>query len=95
MLVAAVIARAGLRDSSHHVIERSRTTAEVDPEQAQLAYEAFVLTLLGEQDEAIRLLQRYVAANPEHSFRVGGDISWWWRDLQKHAGFQALVRAHT
>ncbi|HMG18056.1 MAG TPA: hypothetical protein VK573_04980, partial [Gemmatimonadales bacterium] len=93
MMVAAVIARAGFRDSAHHVIERSRATPEIDPEQSQLAYEAFVRTLLGEHDEAIRLLQRYVAANPEHSFRVGGDISWWWRDLEKHPGFQALVRA--
>ncbi len=93
MLVAAVIARAGLRDSAHHVIERSRSTVEIDSEQAQLAYEAFVRTILGEHDEAIRLLQRYVAANPEHSFRVGGDISWWWRDLEKRPGFQALVGA--
>jgi len=92
MLVAAVIARAGLTDSAHQVIARSRATPEIDPEHSQLAYEAFVRTLLGEQDEAIRLLQRYVAANPEHSFRVGGDISWWWWDLQKHPGFQALAR---
>jgi eukaryotic-like serine/threonine-protein kinase len=95
MMVAATIARAGLKDSAHHVIERSRGTPEVDPEHDLVAMEAFVRILLGEQDEAIRLLQRYVAANPEHSFRAGGDISWWWRDLQKHPGFQALVRAHT
>jgi len=92
MLVAAVIARAGLRDSAHAVIARSRGTAELDPEHDLVAMEAFVRTLLGEQDEAIHLLQRYVAANPEHSFRVGGDIFWWWWDLQKHPGFQALVR---
>lgn len=92
MLVAAVIARAGLRDSAHAVSARSRGTPELDPEHDLVAMEAFVRTLLGEQDEAIHLLQRYVAANPEHSFRVGGDISWWWWDLQKHPGFQALVR---
>lgn len=95
MIVAAIIARAGLRDSSHHVIEHSRGTTELDPEQDLLAMEAFVRIQLGEQDEAIRLLQRYVAINPDHSFRVGGDIFWWWWDLQKHPGFQALVRAHT
>src|SRR6266513_2160027 len=95
MVVAATIARAGLTDSAHHVIERSRGTPELDPEQDLVAMEAFVRTLLGEQDEAIRLLQRYVAANPEHSFRVGGDISWWWWDLQKHPGFQALARPHS
>ena len=95
MLVAAVIARAGLRDSAHQVITRSRGTPEVDPEHDLVALEAFVRTLLGEQDEAIRLLQRYVAANPEHSFRIGGDIFWWWWDLQKHPGFQALVQPHS
>jgi len=92
MLVAATIARAGLKDSAHQVIERSRGTPELDPDHDLVAMEAFVRTLLGEQDEAIRLLQRYVAANPEHSFRVGGDIFWWWWDLQKHPGFQALAR---
>ena len=92
MLVAATIARAGLKDSAHQVIERSRGTPELDPDLDLVAMEAFVRTLLGEQDEAIRLLQRYVAANPEHSFRVGGDIFWWWWDLQKHPGFQALAR---
>ena len=95
MMVAAVIARAGLRDSAHLVIERSRGTPELDPEHDLVAMEAFVRTLLGEQDEAIRLLQRYVAANPEHSFRIGGDVFWWWWDLQKHPGFQALARPHS
>ena len=95
MMVAATLARAGLKDSAHAVIERSRGTPELDPEHDLVAMEAFVRTLLGEQDEAIRLLQRYVAANPEHSFRVGGDIFWWWWDLQKHPGFQALARPHS
>ncbi|HEV2671698.1 MAG TPA: protein kinase [Gemmatimonadales bacterium] len=95
MIVAATIARAGLQDSAHRVIERSRGTPELDPEHDLVAMEAFVRTLLGEQDEAIRLLQRYVAANPEHSFRVGGDVFWWWWDLQKHPGFQALARPHS
>jgi len=95
MMVAATIARAGLKDSAHAVIERSRGTPELDPEHDLVALEAFVRTLLGEQDEAIRLLQRYVAANPEHSFRVGGDVFWWWFDLQKHPGFQALAKPHS
>jgi hypothetical protein len=92
MLVAAAIARAGLQDSARAVIARSRGTPEIDPEHDLLALEAFVQTLLGEPDEAIRLLQRYVAANPEHSFRVGGDVFWWWWDLQRRPGFQALAR---
>ena len=95
MMVAATIARAGLKDSAHAVIERSRGTPELDPEHDLVALEAFVRTLLGEQDEAIRLLQRYVAANPEHSFQVGGDVFWWWWDLRERPGFQALARPHS
>jgi serine/threonine-protein kinase len=92
MLVAAIAARAGLKDSARQVISRSRGTPELDPEHDLVALEAFVQTQLGDHQEAIRLLQRYVAANPEHSFRVGGDIFWWWWDLQKEPGFQELAR---
>src|SRR5256885_11327483 len=69
MVVAATIARAGLTDSAHHVIERSRGTPELDPEHDLVAMEAFVRTLLGDQDEAIRFLHPYVPSNPDHPFR--------------------------
>ncbi len=90
-----VIARAGLRDSARHVLERTRaaTTRAADPSQELLAIEAYQRTLLGERDEAIALLKRYSAANPGH-FERGQDISWWWRDLRDDPRFKALVGAH-
>lgn len=90
-----VIARAGLKDSARHVLERARaaTTPAIDPGQELLAVEAMQRTLLGDRDEAIALLKRYSAANPGH-FETGKDISWWWRDLKDDPRFKALLGAH-
>jgi serine/threonine-protein kinase len=87
-----VLARAGLKDSARHVLERARAavTPAADPGQELLAIEAYQRTLLGDRDEAIALLKRYSAANPGH-FERGKDISWWWRDLRDDPRFKALV----
>jgi serine/threonine-protein kinase len=89
-----VIARAGLKDSARHVLDRTRaaTTRAADPGQELLAIEAYQRTLLGDRDEAIALLTRYSAANPGH-FERGKDISWWWRELRDDPRFKALVGA--
>jgi len=88
-----VIARAGLKDSARHVLDRARaaTTPAADPGQELLALEAYQRTLLGDRDTAITLLQRYSAANPGHV--QGKDVSWWWRDLRDDPRFKALVGA--
>jgi len=93
MLVGAVLARAGLKDSARHVLIAARAGREDDPQQELPLLEAFGRTLLDEPGEAIELLKRYVAANPAHSFQRGGDVSWWWRDLRKDPRFTQLERA--
>lgn len=64
MLVAAVLARAGLRDSAEAVIERSRGRAYHDPELLPL--EAGVRMPLGQSDVALALLTEYVQGKPAH-----------------------------
>src|SRR5436190_1790900 len=93
MFVGAALARAGLKDSASHVLVAAGGGRDVDPEQELLSLEAFGRTLLGEPDQAIDLLKRYVAANPTHSFQRGGDIFWWWRELRKDPRFAQLERA--
>jgi TolB-like protein len=92
MFVGAALARAGLKDSANHVLVAARGGRDVDPEQELLSLEAFARTLLGESDQAIDLLKRYVAANPTHSFQRGGDIFWWWRELRRDPRFAQLER---
>ncbi|HYT82406.1 MAG TPA: hypothetical protein VEK86_03080, partial [Gemmatimonadales bacterium] len=91
MIVGAILARARLADSARHVLVAARGDERVDPQQELLFLEAFGRTLLGERAEAIELLKRYVAANPGHMFKKGGDISWWWRDLRSDPRFVPLL----
>ncbi|MFL5614508.1 MAG: protein kinase domain-containing protein [Gemmatimonadaceae bacterium] len=91
MYVACVIARAGLRDSSRHVIERARAGPDIDPRGELMALEALARTFLGERSEAISSLERYLTAHPEHRRGFAKANSWWWHDLQQEPRIKELV----
>ena len=78
-------------DSARSVLERAQADRTVDPGQELPGYRAVMLAQIGDLDEAVTLLTSYVAANPDHSFRVGGNVHWWWRDLRNKRGFEALL----
>ncbi len=88
MDVAAVLARANLADSARAVIRHARETApQADPRLDQR--EANARLQLGEPDEALRLLARFLEARPDERPKVAKD--WWWRPLRDHPQFRALV----
>jgi eukaryotic-like serine/threonine-protein kinase len=89
--VAAVLARAGSVDSAQHLLDRSQGNLDVDPAQDLLYSEAFVRTLLGEKDKALRLLQRYVAGHAERRADLAKDYQWWFRDLRSDPRYQQLA----
>ncbi len=92
ILVASVIGRSGLKDSAQHVLVAARTTdPKIDPTQELVGYEALARTLMGQDDEAMAILKRYVATNPDHSFKRNGMVHWWWRSLERRADFQAVL----
>jgi hypothetical protein len=96
MLVAAVLAQASksqpsLADSARHVARRSEGTAASDPTRDLAWFGAFVYTLLGDKNEAIRLLKAYLAANPQRASSLRTDPGWWFRDLEKDPRFQQAV----
>jgi serine/threonine-protein kinase len=92
LAVAAVIARAGLKDSARHVIEKSRGGADVDPTMDLLYDAAFVYTLIGDKDDAIQSLKRNLVANPSRAASFATDPGWWFRDLESDPRFQALTK---
>jgi hypothetical protein len=102
MIVGGVIGRAAQRtpqgapakalaDSAVRVLTRARADRDVDPRLELAAYEAIMRAQMGQDREAIDLLRRYVAVNPDHSFQVGGNIHWWWRNLKNDPAFQAVM----
>ena len=95
ILVGGVLARAELPDSARAVLESARVGPDVDPDQDLVGLEALIQTMLGDQDEAVRLLRRYAVGNPDHMagfLEVDGGLHWWWRPLRDHADFRSLLR---
>ena len=95
MIAAAVLVRAGVPDSARAVLLRSRAGADVDPTQQLAFIEAYVRTLLKDDDQAVALLRTMVAGARAQSTPSGSEWAkhWWWRGLQSRPDFQVLVRA--
>src|SRR6185437_285435 len=74
ILVAGALARASLKDSARLVLVRAGSTPEGD--------EAVMRVILGDQDEAIRLISDYLTVNPSHRKGFATRTGWWWRDIQ-------------
>jgi serine/threonine-protein kinase len=90
MLVAGVLARAGLKDSARAVILRSRADASTDPTREIAQLEAVARTILGDKQEAIEQLSLWLATNPQLRGSIAEDKTWWFKDLQKEPGYRAL-----
>ncbi len=92
LLVALALVNAGLKDSADRVARRARTDdASVDPNRELTYIEAALRNRLGDRAEAVRLLQLYLAVNPQDRASVASDPSWWWQGLHEDPGFKRLV----
>jgi hypothetical protein len=91
MAVAAVLARANLSDSARRVVERSRGSAEIDPSRDLMEEEAFVQTLLGDNQAAFRALKTYWTANPTHQKDLAQDAGWKFEALRADPAWTKTV----
>jgi hypothetical protein len=91
MVMAIALARAGLRDSADKVARRARADTTVDETRDLAQLEAIARTLLGERDEALRLLGLYLSANPQFRGGMARDSTWWLRDLRADPRYWRLV----
>ena len=92
LFVAMALTRAGLKDSARAVALRSRAGADIDPTHQLAYFEAMLRNLLGDRDEALRLLTVYLATNPQDRATLAKDDTWWWGGLRDDSRFKALVR---
>jgi len=95
MIVAMVLARAGLGDSARAVAERARGGTDIDPSQDLALNEMYVHILRGDKDQAFEALKRYLAANPERRISLSDTAhttsNWWFRSIEDDPRFKALV----
>ena len=92
LMVAAVLARSGLGDSARAVVRATRASAADPYVLVDMSYaQAYVSLLLGDREEALRLLGAYLAGNPQE--RLATARHPWWRSLRADPRFRALVEA--
>ena len=91
MLVALGLARAGLPDSGRAVAARSRGNPQIDPASELMVYEAQFRAQVGDKDDAIRLLERFFAANPPQRAFAKDDDSFWWDPIRDDPRYKALI----
>ncbi len=93
LLVAAVAARAGLRDSALAIVARTRALMPLSATTNVVDYgEAHVRALLGQSDEALRLLERFLQHFPAMRRDVGRTP--WFKQLRSDPRFTALTATH-
>jgi TolB-like protein/tRNA A-37 threonylcarbamoyl transferase component Bud32 len=91
LFVAMALVRAGLPDSARAVALRSRADATIDPGRELVYFEAMLRNLLGDRDEALRLVGIYLATNAQDRATLAKDDTWWWQGLRDDPRFKALV----
>ena len=89
--VAAALARANMADSARAVLMTARATPQQDPGLELMGYEAVVRTMLGDRDEALRLIRTYLTTNPQHRAGFGRTNSWWWDPLKGDARYREFA----
>jgi hypothetical protein len=90
-LVAAVLARTGMRDSARAVLRRMRAQAASHPRSVDVPLnEAYVYALLDDRDEAIRLLTRGVRSDLDRTYILRTAR---YRPLHDDPRFQALTKS--
>ncbi len=85
VMVAAVLTRAGLRDSALAVVDRAKRTGAPGME----LYQTYILTILGDTDGVIRLLAPLVAQDT--TYRSILRTSFWFRSLRSQPSFRRLA----
>jgi serine/threonine-protein kinase len=91
ILVSMALARAGMVDSARHVAEHARADASVDPTRDLAQFEAAARLIMGDKEEALRLLTTYVAANPQVRAGMAKDDTWWFRELRSDPRWRSLM----
>ncbi len=91
MLVAAVLARAGLKDSAGALARAAIASTEVDPTRDLYLQQAFVFTLLDDKPAAVEALKTFLANNPDRREDFASDPGWRLRSLATEPAFRDLV----
>jgi hypothetical protein len=91
MILAMVLARAGLADSARAVISSARAGSAIDPSKDLYHDEAFAQLLAGDRVASLAALKTFLTANPDWREGLAEDPGWWFRERSLDPEFQRVV----
>jgi TolB-like protein len=91
VLVAGILARAGLKDSASALLHRTKDDPQVDPSRDLANTAAFIWTLVGDTTEALNQIKFYLLANPGRRIDFADNPNWWFRGLQNDPRYREIV----
>lgn len=91
VLVAGVLARAGLLDSARSLLRNTKDDPEVDPSHDLAFTSAFIWTLAGDTTEAINQIKLFLVVNPGAVSEFRDNPNWWFRGISEDPRYKALV----
>jgi TolB-like protein len=91
VLVAGVLARAGMLDSARRVLTATKPDPVVDPSNDLANTAAFIWLLAGDTTEALNQIKRYLLANPDRVADFRDSPNWWFRGVSEDPRYKALV----
>jgi TolB-like protein len=90
LMVAAILARGGMRDSARSVLSTIERLQTPDVAGGSYMTEAYVRVLLGDRDGALARLASHLQASPQTRAQIAKHP--WFRDLNRDPRFQSLAR---
>ena len=91
ILLSMALVNAGLRDSARSVALHARGDPTVDPTNDLMYLEVAARNVMGDREEALQVLERYLATNPQDRESFARDETWFFRGLRDDPRFKALV----
>ncbi|MBA3853528.1 MAG: hypothetical protein C0503_03875 [Gemmatimonas sp.] len=96
ILVAGALARVSggqgpLADSARRVIRRNVGDASVDQLRELAYYASFVSVILGDRQDAYRLLREYIAANPNKARILRDEPGWWFGVIAETPEYRQIM----
>ncbi|HET9425580.1 MAG TPA: serine/threonine-protein kinase [Gemmatimonadaceae bacterium] len=91
VIVAGAYVRANQPDSAKLILDAAHPTAAQDPQREIIGNEAVIRVMLGQHEQAVTLLENYLAKHPDHLQGLAKRVGPWWRDIQGNARFKRLI----
>jgi hypothetical protein len=91
VLIAGVLARAGLLDSARSLLRRTTDDPDADQSRDLANTSAFVWLLAGDTTMAVNRIKDYLLVNPGRLPDFRDNPNWWFRGIQNDPRYRAVV----